>query len=129
MSHLEAEMPEPKDFAILEAQLLHSVMATQNLCTLGLLKIKTVQGMLLLTPAFYPQIILFIIWNKILSMKALAYKFQHRRQGRSPITPSVPTISNTVFMGDFFSPHFNVDKRVALIKKIVISAIDIPANR
>jgi hypothetical protein len=62
-------------------------------------------------------------------VKVVRYKGQDLGQGFPPVRPVMTSVAYPEFMGDLFLPHGNVDEGIAFVKKIVVPAIDIPADR
>jgi len=62
-------------------------------------------------------------------MESFRHKPQHLWQRFPPVGPGVTTIPHPVFMRNVVLPHFYVHQGIAFMQKIIVTAVDIPANR
>ena len=61
-------------------------------------------------------------------MKRLRDKLQHIRQRLPPVAPAMPAISDAELMRDLPLPHGDVNQGISLVQKVVIAAVDVPAD-
>ena len=61
-------------------------------------------------------------------MKRIGDEAQHLGKRCTPVRPIMSPVADTEFMGNILLSHGNMDERVAFIEKIIIPAVNLPAD-